>query len=80
VKGGSGSEERTFGSAKWQEMESFGQRVEAGEKIPKYKGLRREKKSQSWDKIPKCGQKSWDNFPNGVTWGGGVTFCFEGQT
>jgi hypothetical protein len=67
VKGGSGSEERTFGSAKCQEMESFGQRVEAGEKIPK-------------DNIPKCGQKSWDNFPNGVTWGGGVTFCFEGQT
>jgi len=70
VKGGSGSEERTFGSAKWQEMES--NRLD--------KGLRREKKSQSWDKIPKCGQKSWDNFPNGVTWGGGVTFCFEGQT
>jgi len=45
VKGGSGSEERTFGSAKWQEMESFGQRVEAGEKNPKV-GT----KSQSVDK------------------------------
>jgi hypothetical protein len=64
VKGGSGSEERTFGSAKCQEMESFGQRVEAGEKIPKL-GQHPKVWTQELGQLPKwchMGVGGWCNF------------------